>query len=81
MVTYLLHVVASILGAVVLSEHITAPALPGIALILTGIALARKTQTIAPLSRLPNQKPIRSLPAVAAMKTYGALDTRIPRPS
>jgi drug/metabolite transporter (DMT)-like permease len=41
-VTYLLPVVAIILGAVVLHETITAATLAGIALILAGVALTRK---------------------------------------
>ena len=42
-VTYLLPVVAIILGVIVLSEDITALVLAGIALILAGVALTRKT--------------------------------------
>ncbi len=40
-VTYLLPVVAIILGVMVLSEHITATIIAGIALILAGVALTR----------------------------------------
>jgi drug/metabolite transporter (DMT)-like permease len=41
-VTYLLPVVAIILGLAVLGEHISLPVLAGIALILSGVALVRK---------------------------------------
>jgi drug/metabolite transporter (DMT)-like permease len=41
-VTYLLPVVAIILGVAVLGEHISLPVLAGIALILSGVALARQ---------------------------------------
>jgi drug/metabolite transporter (DMT)-like permease len=41
-VTYLLPVVAIILGAAVLGERVTATALAGVALILAGVALTRK---------------------------------------
>lgn len=41
-VTYLLPVVAIILGIAVLGEHISLPVLAGIALILSGVALVRK---------------------------------------
>lgn len=44
-VTYLLPVVAIILGAVVLDERITALTVAGIALILAGVALTRKRRT------------------------------------
>lgn len=44
-VTYLLPVVAIILGAAVLSETVTALTLAGIALILTGVALTRMRHT------------------------------------
>lgn len=40
-VTYLLPVVAIVLGILVLGEHITIVVLAGIALILSGIALTR----------------------------------------
>lgn len=46
-VTYLLPVVAIILGAAVLGETITALTLAGIALILAGVALTRKRRTHA----------------------------------
>ena len=46
-VTYLLPVVAIVLGFLVLGEHITLPDLVGIALILAGVALARKGPTQA----------------------------------
>jgi drug/metabolite transporter (DMT)-like permease len=41
-VTYLLPVVAIILGVLALSEHISALALAGIVLILGGVALTRR---------------------------------------
>jgi drug/metabolite transporter (DMT)-like permease len=41
-VTYLLPVVAIVLGVLVLSESITALVLVGIALVLAGVALARR---------------------------------------
>jgi drug/metabolite transporter (DMT)-like permease len=41
-VTYLLPVVAIVLGVPVLSENITAAALVGIALVLVGVALTRR---------------------------------------
>ena len=41
-VTYLLPVVAIVLGVVVLSETITVSALVGIALVLAGVALTRR---------------------------------------
>jgi drug/metabolite transporter (DMT)-like permease len=44
-VTYLLPVVAIILGFLVLGEHITLPDLAGIALILAGVALAQNRPT------------------------------------
>jgi drug/metabolite transporter (DMT)-like permease len=46
-VTYLLPVVAIVLGFLVLGEHITLPDLAGIALILAGVALARNPPTRA----------------------------------
>jgi drug/metabolite transporter (DMT)-like permease len=42
-VTYLLPVVAIILGVVVLGEHVTPPILAGIALVLGGVALTRRS--------------------------------------
>lgn len=47
-VTYLLPVVAIILGFLVLGEHITLLDLAGIALILVGVALTRNRATQAP---------------------------------
>jgi drug/metabolite transporter (DMT)-like permease len=44
-VTYLLPVVAIVLGVLVLSESITVTTLAGIALVLTGVALARRGET------------------------------------
>jgi drug/metabolite transporter (DMT)-like permease len=41
-VTYLLPVVAIVLGVVVLSKTITVSALVGIALVLSGVALTRR---------------------------------------
>ena len=41
-VTYLLPVVAIVLGVLVLSEGITATSLAGIALVLAGVALTRR---------------------------------------
>ena len=41
-VTYLLPVVAIVLGVLVLGESITALVLAGIALVLTGVALTRR---------------------------------------
>jgi drug/metabolite transporter (DMT)-like permease len=41
-VTYLLPVVAIVLGVLVLGENITVTVLPGIALVLAGIALTRR---------------------------------------
>jgi drug/metabolite transporter (DMT)-like permease len=41
-VTYLLPVVAIVLGVLVLSEGITATSLAGIALVLVGVALTRR---------------------------------------
>src|SRR5262245_43658324 len=46
-VTYLLPVVAIVLGFLVLDEHITSPDLAGIALILAGVALAQNRPTLA----------------------------------
>jgi drug/metabolite transporter (DMT)-like permease len=46
-VTYLLPVVAIVLGFLVLGEHITLPDLAGIALILAGVALAQSRPTQA----------------------------------
>ena len=46
-VTYLLPVVAIVLGFLVLGEHITLPDLAGIALILAGVALAQNRPTQA----------------------------------
>ena len=40
-VTYLLPIVAIVLGVLVLGEHITLPVIAGIALILAGVALTR----------------------------------------
>jgi drug/metabolite transporter (DMT)-like permease len=45
-VTYLLPVVAIILGIAVLGEHISLPVLAGIALILSGVALVRKRSSV-----------------------------------
>ncbi|MDQ2873361.1 MAG: DMT family transporter [Actinomycetota bacterium] len=50
-VTYLLPVVAIILGVIVLNEDITALVLAGIALILAGLALTRKRNQQAPNGR------------------------------
>lgn len=44
-VTYLLPVVAIVLGVLVLGEHITLPVLAGVALILAGVALTRNRTT------------------------------------
>ena len=41
-VTYLLPVVAIVLGVLVLGEHITVAVLAGVALILAGVALTRR---------------------------------------
>jgi len=41
-VTYLLPVIAIVLGVVVLNEDITVTALAGIALVLAGVALTRR---------------------------------------
>jgi drug/metabolite transporter (DMT)-like permease len=46
-VTYLVPVVAIVLGVLVLGETITATVLAGIALVLTGVALTRLTRKIA----------------------------------
>jgi len=46
-VTYLLPVVAIVLGVVVLGETVTAAALAGIALVLIGVALTRRRQKTA----------------------------------
>ena len=50
-VTYLVPIVAIVLGAIVLSEHISATALAGIALILVGVALTRHRKERAPTTR------------------------------
>jgi drug/metabolite transporter (DMT)-like permease len=47
-VTYLLPVVAIILGFLVLGEHITLADLAGVGLILAGVALTRTSATQAP---------------------------------
>jgi drug/metabolite transporter (DMT)-like permease len=52
-VTYLLPVVAIVLGVLVLGEHITWPVLAGIALILAGVALTRNRTTRAPATADP----------------------------
>jgi drug/metabolite transporter (DMT)-like permease len=44
-VTYLLPVVAVVLGVLVLGESITVLVLVGIALVLAGVALSRRTAT------------------------------------
>ena len=41
-VTYLLPVVAIVLGILVVGEHVTLPVLAGIALVLSGVALTHK---------------------------------------
>lgn len=46
-VTYLLPVVAIVLGVVVLGETVTAAALAGIALVLAGVALTRRREKAA----------------------------------
>lgn len=46
--TYLLPVVAIVLGVLVLGEHITVTILAGIALILAGVALTRNQTQRAP---------------------------------
>jgi drug/metabolite transporter (DMT)-like permease len=51
-VTYLLPVVAIVLGVLVLDESITANALAGIALVLAGVALARR-----PVRQRPPEQP------------------------
>ena len=43
-VTYLLPVVAIVLGVLVLDESITVPALVGVAVVLAGVALTRRQQ-------------------------------------
>ena len=52
-VTYLLPVVAIVLGVLVLGEHITLLALAGIALILAGVALTRNRTKRAPATADP----------------------------
>jgi drug/metabolite transporter (DMT)-like permease len=52
-VTYLLPVVAIVLGVLVLGEHVTLPVLAGIALILAGVALTRNRRTRAPATADP----------------------------
>lgn len=47
MVTYLLPVVAIVLGVLVLNENITATMLAGIVLVLTGVALTRRQPNMA----------------------------------
>jgi drug/metabolite transporter (DMT)-like permease len=49
MVTYLLPVVAIVLGVLVLSEAITATTLSGIALVLAGVALTRRRRAVPTL--------------------------------
>ena len=46
-VTYLLPVVAIVLGVVVLGETVTAAALAGIVLVLAGVALTRRREKVA----------------------------------
>jgi drug/metabolite transporter (DMT)-like permease len=60
-VTYLLPVVAIVLGVTVLGERITALVLAGIALILAGVALARRRGPRAdePGNRAPVTGPAR----------------------
>ncbi len=50
-VTYLVPVVAIVLGVLVLGEHITPLVLAGIALILAGVALTRNRTVRAPVAR------------------------------
>jgi drug/metabolite transporter (DMT)-like permease len=50
-VTYLLPVIAIVLGVLVLSENITVTALAGIALVLTGVALTRRRPKRSATSR------------------------------
>ena len=45
--TYLLPVVAIVLGVVVLGETVTAAALAGIVLVLAGVALTRRREKVA----------------------------------
>lgn len=52
-VTYLLPVVAIVLGVLVLGEHITFTTLGGIAVILAGVALTRKRSQRAPAQTPP----------------------------
>jgi drug/metabolite transporter (DMT)-like permease len=54
-VTYLLPIVAIILGVLVLHEHITLPIIAGIVLILAGVALTRRRQ-----EQRTSGKPVRS---------------------
>jgi drug/metabolite transporter (DMT)-like permease len=56
-VTYLLPVVAIILGFLVLGEHITLLDLAGIALILAGVALTRNQATREPVKEAPTREP------------------------
>jgi drug/metabolite transporter (DMT)-like permease len=51
-VTYLLPVVAIVLGVAVLGEHVTLPVITGVALILAGVALTRQRAK-------PAESPIR----------------------
>jgi drug/metabolite transporter (DMT)-like permease len=44
-VTYLLPVVAVVLGALVLAEPITIQLAAGVAIVLAGVALTRRTRT------------------------------------
>ena len=54
-VTYLLPVVAIVLGVLVLNEHVTVTILAGIALVLAGTALTRRQTKSAKTSRSGGQ--------------------------
>ncbi len=62
-VTYLLPVVAIVLGVLVLGERITVAAVAGTALVLLGVALARRREAQA---EPPAERPQNGCPAAAA---------------
>jgi drug/metabolite transporter (DMT)-like permease len=50
-VTYLLPIVAVVLGAVILGDHITAQIIGGMLIVLIGVAITRRTHATAPTRR------------------------------
>ena len=76
-VTYLLPVVAIVLGVLVLNEQITAMTLGGIALVLAGVALTRRPAR-PPTDRSPNEKQRREKTRETPLSLRPAQLPRVP---